>query len=45
LSVRTITPRELADAAFAHSTMAEGLSPLFSQVPHRAMEPTTLKTA
>jgi pyruvate/2-oxoglutarate dehydrogenase complex dihydrolipoamide dehydrogenase (E3) component len=35
----------LADAAFAHPTMAEGLSPLFSQVPRRAMQQSTSKTA
>ena len=35
----------LADAAFAHPTMAEGLSPLFSQVPRRAVQQSTLKTA
>lgn len=35
----------LADAAFAHPTMAEGLSPLFSQVPRRAVRQSTLKTA
>jgi pyruvate/2-oxoglutarate dehydrogenase complex dihydrolipoamide dehydrogenase (E3) component len=34
-----------ADAAFAHPTMAEGLSPLFSQVPRRPIQQSTLKTA
>jgi pyruvate/2-oxoglutarate dehydrogenase complex dihydrolipoamide dehydrogenase (E3) component len=34
----------LADAAFAHPTMAEGLSSLFSQLPPRASR-STLKTA
>jgi pyruvate/2-oxoglutarate dehydrogenase complex dihydrolipoamide dehydrogenase (E3) component len=34
-----------ADAAFAHPTMAEGLSPLFSQVPRRPIRQSTLKTA
>ena len=35
----------LADAAFAHPTMAEGLSPLFSQVPPRPIQQSRLKTA
>jgi pyruvate/2-oxoglutarate dehydrogenase complex dihydrolipoamide dehydrogenase (E3) component len=35
----------LADAAFAHPTMAEGLSLLFSQVPRRSIQQSTLKTA
>jgi pyruvate/2-oxoglutarate dehydrogenase complex dihydrolipoamide dehydrogenase (E3) component len=35
----------LADAAFAHPTMAEGLSPLFAQVPRRAIQQSTSKTA
>jgi pyruvate/2-oxoglutarate dehydrogenase complex dihydrolipoamide dehydrogenase (E3) component len=35
----------LADAAFAHPTMAEGLSPLFSQVPPRPIQRIRSKTA
>jgi pyruvate/2-oxoglutarate dehydrogenase complex dihydrolipoamide dehydrogenase (E3) component len=35
----------LADAAFAHPTMAEGLAPLFSNVPLRAMREATPKVA
>jgi pyruvate/2-oxoglutarate dehydrogenase complex dihydrolipoamide dehydrogenase (E3) component len=35
----------LADAAFAHPTMAEGLSFLFSQVPRRAIQQSVSKTA
>ena len=35
----------LADAAFAHPTMAEGLSLLFSQLPRRSIQQSTLKTA
>jgi pyruvate/2-oxoglutarate dehydrogenase complex dihydrolipoamide dehydrogenase (E3) component len=35
----------LADAAFAHPTMAEGLSSLFSQVPSRAIQQIRSKTA
>jgi pyruvate/2-oxoglutarate dehydrogenase complex dihydrolipoamide dehydrogenase (E3) component len=35
----------LADAAFAHPTMAEGLSSLFSNVPPRAMRQATSKVA
>jgi pyruvate/2-oxoglutarate dehydrogenase complex dihydrolipoamide dehydrogenase (E3) component len=34
-----------ADAAFAHPTMAEGLSPLFSQVPRRPIQQSRSKTA
>jgi pyruvate/2-oxoglutarate dehydrogenase complex dihydrolipoamide dehydrogenase (E3) component len=36
---------KLADAAFAHPTMAEGLGPLFSQVPARRVQQSTPKTA
>ena len=35
----------LADAAFAHPTMAEGLSSLFSQEPYRPIQQTRSKTA
>jgi pyruvate/2-oxoglutarate dehydrogenase complex dihydrolipoamide dehydrogenase (E3) component len=35
----------LADAAFAHPTMAEGLSSLFSSVPPRSVQQTKSKTA
>ena len=35
----------LADAAFAHPTMAEGLAPLFSNVPPRATREATPKVA
>jgi pyruvate/2-oxoglutarate dehydrogenase complex dihydrolipoamide dehydrogenase (E3) component len=35
----------LADTAFAHPTMAEGLSSLFSRVPARPAQQRTLKTA
>jgi pyruvate/2-oxoglutarate dehydrogenase complex dihydrolipoamide dehydrogenase (E3) component len=35
----------LADAAFAHPTMAEGLSSLFSQVPSRPIQQVRMKTA
>jgi pyruvate/2-oxoglutarate dehydrogenase complex dihydrolipoamide dehydrogenase (E3) component len=35
----------LADAPFAHPTMAEGLSSLFSQVPHRGIRQSMSKTA
>jgi hypothetical protein len=35
----------LADAAFAHPTMAEGLSPLFSQLPRRPIQQSRSKTA
>jgi pyruvate/2-oxoglutarate dehydrogenase complex dihydrolipoamide dehydrogenase (E3) component len=35
----------LANAAFAHPTMAEGLSPLFSQVPSRRIQQVRSKTA
>jgi pyruvate/2-oxoglutarate dehydrogenase complex dihydrolipoamide dehydrogenase (E3) component len=35
----------LADAAFAHPTMAEGLAPLFSNVPPRAGRQPTSKVA
>jgi pyruvate/2-oxoglutarate dehydrogenase complex dihydrolipoamide dehydrogenase (E3) component len=35
----------LADAAFAHPTMAEGLSSLFSQEPYRPVRQTRSKTA
>lgn len=35
----------LADAAFAHPTMAEGLSMLFSNVPPRSVQRTTWKVA
>ncbi len=35
----------LADAAFAHPTMAEGLSPLFSQLPRRTVRQSMSKTA
>jgi pyruvate/2-oxoglutarate dehydrogenase complex dihydrolipoamide dehydrogenase (E3) component len=35
----------LADAAFAHPTMAEGLSTLFSNVPPRSVQRTTSKVA
>jgi pyruvate/2-oxoglutarate dehydrogenase complex dihydrolipoamide dehydrogenase (E3) component len=35
----------LADADFAHPTMAEGLSSLFSQVPRRALQRSMSKTA
>jgi pyruvate/2-oxoglutarate dehydrogenase complex dihydrolipoamide dehydrogenase (E3) component len=35
----------LADAAFAHPTMAEGLSSLFSQVSSRAIQQIRSKTA
>ena len=35
----------LADAAFAHPTMAEGLSQLFSQVPRRPIQQRMAKTA
>jgi pyruvate/2-oxoglutarate dehydrogenase complex dihydrolipoamide dehydrogenase (E3) component len=36
---------KLADAAFAHPTMAEGLSPLFAKVPPRATRQTAPKVA
>jgi pyruvate/2-oxoglutarate dehydrogenase complex dihydrolipoamide dehydrogenase (E3) component len=35
----------LADAAFAHPTMAEGLGPLFSNVPPRSMREATSRVA
>jgi hypothetical protein len=35
----------LADAAFAHPTMAEGLSSLFSQVPRRPIQQSLSKSA
>jgi probable pyridine nucleotide-disulfide oxidoreductase len=35
----------LADAAFAHPTMAEGLSLLFSKVPPRSVQRATVKVA
>jgi pyruvate/2-oxoglutarate dehydrogenase complex dihydrolipoamide dehydrogenase (E3) component len=35
----------LGDAAFAHPTMAEGLSLLFSKVPPRSVQPATAKVA
>jgi pyruvate/2-oxoglutarate dehydrogenase complex dihydrolipoamide dehydrogenase (E3) component len=35
----------LADAAFAHPTMAEGLSLLFSKVPPRSIQRATAKVA
>ena len=35
----------LANAVLAHPTMAEGLSMLFSNVPHRSLRPVTLKRA
>jgi pyruvate/2-oxoglutarate dehydrogenase complex dihydrolipoamide dehydrogenase (E3) component len=35
----------LADAPFAHPTMAEGLSSLFSQVPHRGIRQSMSKRA
>jgi hypothetical protein len=35
----------LANAAFAHPTMAEGLSLLFSNVPPRSAERATMKVA
>jgi len=35
----------LADTAFAHPTMAEGLSSLFSQTPRRSIQQKMSKTA